>query len=94
MAETKKKAKGLLSRAEGVLDVAQGTLNNLPNITLYGTSLVEIDNFRSLLDFSEGSVRVNTTDGIVRLDGIALHLAYMTDESIAVKGSIKNLSFE
>lgn len=94
MAETKKKAKSLLSRAEGVLDIAQGTLNNLPNITLYGTTMAEIDNFKSLLDFSEGSVRVNTTDGIVRIDGIKLHLAYMTDESISIKGSIKNLSFE
>lgn len=93
MAKSRKKSQ-LLSRAEAAFDIATGTLGNLPNITIYGTSNVEIDNFRSLLDFSQDTVRVNTTDGIVRIDGADLLLAFMTDESISVKGNIKNLSFE
>lgn len=94
MAKAKKNKASLLTRAENAFDVATGTLGNLPNITLYGTTLAEIDNFKSLLDFSSDAVRVNTTDGIVRIDGINLHLAFMTDESISVKGNIRNLSFE
>ena len=94
MAKGNKKKPRLLTKAEDAFDISNGTLGNLPNITLYGTTLVEIDNFKSLLDFSQGCVRVNTTDGIVRIDGINLHLAFMTDESISVKGDIKNLSFE
>ena len=94
MAKSNKKKRGLLTRAENVFDIAAGTLGNLPNITLYGTTLMEIDNFKSLLDFSQDTVRVNTTDGIVRIDGVNLHLAFMTDESISVKGNIRNLSFE
>ncbi len=94
MAKQKKKTTSLLSRAENAFDIAAGTLNNLPNITLYGTSMLEIDNFKSLLDFSPDTLRVNTTDGIVRIDGADLHLAFMTDESISVKGNIRNLNFE
>lgn len=94
MATKKPRKPSFLSRAENALDIAQGTLNSLPNITLYGTGALDIDNFKSLLDFSSDSVRVNTSDGIVRIDGINLHLAFMTDESISVKGEIKNLSFE
>ena len=94
MAKAKKNKTSLLTRAENAFDVATGTLGNLPNITLYGTTLAEIDNFKSLLDFSSDAVRVNTTDGIVRIDGINLHLAFMTDESISIKGNIRNLSFE
>ncbi|MBQ3109882.1 MAG: YabP/YqfC family sporulation protein [Clostridia bacterium] len=94
MKENKKQKRGVLSKAEGILDFATGTLGNLPNITLYGTAALEIDNFKSLLDFSPDTVRVNTSDGIVRIDGIKLHLAFMSDESISVKGEIRNLSFE
>lgn len=94
MAKNKRQRTPLLTGAENAFDIASGTLGNLPNITLYGTTLAEIDNFKSLLDFSSDAVRVNTTDGIVRIDGINLHLAFMTDESISVKGSIRNLSFE
>ena len=93
MAKGKKKSP-LLTKAEAALDIAKGTLGNLPNITLYGTTVAEIDNFKSLLDFSSSTVRVNTTDGIVRIDGSLLHLGFMSDESISVEGNLKNLSFE
>lgn len=94
MARTKNIKKNIASTAEAVFDVAAGVLGNLPNITLYGTSMVEIDNFKALLDFSQNTVRVNTTDGVLRIDGFNLKLAFMTDESVSIKGSIKNLSFE
>lgn len=94
MKENKKAKKSALSKAENILDLATGTLGSLPNITLYGTAALEIDNFKSLMDFSPDTVRVNTTDGIVRIDGINLRLAFITDESISVKGDIRNLSFE
>lgn len=89
-------AKGnkFFSKAENVFDIASGVLENLPNITLYGTALIEIDNFKALLDFSPDTVRINTTDGIVRVDGLNLTLSLMTDENVCVKGEIKNLSFE
>ena len=86
--------KNIISKAETMLDVKCGTLSNLPNITIYGTNLVEVDNFKALLDFSQSTLRLNTTDGILRIDGVNLHLAVMTDESVSVKGNIKNLSFE
>ncbi len=94
MARVKNIKKSIASKAENVFDVATGTLGDLPNITLYGTSMVEIDNFKALLDFSPNAVRLNTTDGILRIDGVSLQLAVMTDESISIKGSIKNISFE
>lgn len=94
MKENKKNKRSMLSKAENMLDFTTGTLGSLPNITLYGTAAVEIDNFKSLLDFSPDTVRVNTSDGIVRIDGINLHLAFMSDESISVKGEIRNLNFE
>ncbi|MBQ8003317.1 MAG: YabP/YqfC family sporulation protein [Clostridia bacterium] len=90
----KKAASRLISKAENAFDIACGTLGDLPNITLYGTSRAEIDNFKGLLDFSPNAVRLNTTDGILRIDGTELSLGFMTNESICVKGKIKNLCFE
>lgn len=84
----------LLSKAENLLDVSGGVLRDLPNITIYGTENAEIDNFKALLDFSPDSVRINTTGGIIRIDGLNLAIGFMTDDTIAIKGSIKNISFE
>lgn len=83
-----------LSRAENILDMQTGTFTNLPNIMLYGTNCIEIDNFTSLLDFSADSVRLNTKDGILKIDGTNLTVPFMTDDSIRISGNIRILSFE
>lgn len=88
------KKPGFLAKAESALDLSEGVLRDAANITLYGTSLIEVDNFKGLLDFSKSSLRINTTDTILRIDGINLEITYMTDESISVKGTIKSVSFE
>ena len=80
--------------AENALDIYRGLLSDFPNITLYGSSMCEVDNFKGLLDFSKSSVRINTTDSILRLDGEHLSISYMTDDTISIKGSIKCILFE
>ena len=88
------KNKRFLRKTQSALDLSEGILENLPNIILYGTSTVEIDNFKGLLDFSTSSVRINTTDSILRIDGSELHISFLTDESIGIKGKIISVSFE
>lgn len=84
----------LFKKAEAALDLSEGILDNLPNITLYGTGMIEIDNFKGLLDFTKSSVRINTTDSILRIDGTDLYISFMTDESVGIRGNIKIVSFE
>ncbi len=84
----------LLSKTESLLDMPEGILRDLPNIVLYGTSLAEIDNFKGLIDFSQSSMRINTASGLIRIDGVSLIISSMTDDSLCVKGTIKNISFE
>lgn len=83
-----------LSKTESLLDMPEGLLHDSVNLVLYGTSLVEIDNFKSLLDFSDSSVRINTSSGLIRIDGVQLSISSMTDESLSVRGTIKNIGFE
>lgn len=84
----------LLSKTESLLDMPEGILRDEANIILYGTSLVEIDNFKGLIDFSDSSVRINTVSGIVRIDGVSLFISSMTDETLSLKGNVKNICFE
>lgn len=86
--------KKLLTGAENLLDMKTGAFTDLPNIIIYGTSCAEIDNFKSLLDFSPTSARINTTDGILKLDGNNLKIPVMTDESVRITGQIHIISFE
>ena len=94
MKKTDAHKESAISKAENALGVSQGLLRDVANIIIYGTSTAEIDNFKSLLDFSSTAIRLTTTDGIIRIDGTELTLALIAEESVTVKGCIKNLSFE
>jgi sporulation protein YqfC len=56
--------------------------------------LCYVDNFKSLLDFSSESVRISTSEGVVRITGKNLEISSVTDESISIKGVISSLEFE
>lgn len=68
-------------------------LSDSPAITL-SASLCEVDNFKALLDFSSEGIRINTSDGVVRITGRNLEIGVVTDENVSVKGRIVSLEFE
>ena len=86
--------KKVLEKAEELLNVKGGILRDMTFITLCGNESAEIDNFKGLVDFSPSTLRINTADNIIRIDGTDLTISHMTDETISIKGKICNLSFE
>lgn len=86
----KSKKHAFFEKAEGVFGSA---LSDSPSITLSGT-VCEIDNFKALLDFSSESIRINTSDGVVRIMGKNLEISVVTDENVSVRGKIGSLEFE
>lgn len=86
----KNKKHAFFEKAEGVLGTA---FSDSPAITL-SASVCEVDNFKALLDFSSESIRINTSDGVVRIMGRGLEISVVTDENISVRGKIGSLEFE
>ena len=82
------------SRSLLISETQDTFFRDLPALTLYGTSLAEIDNFKALLDFSHESLGLATSGGIIRINGNALEITILTDDSVSVKGEIKNIEFD
>lgn len=94
MKNSAERKKRFLEKAENIFDTSKGLLRDLPQIILHGNTEIEIDNFKGLLDFSSSSMRINTSDGIIRIEGSLLAIVTMTDETVMVKGTISAVNFE
>ena len=68
-------------------------ISDVPRIELMGKSNVNVENFRGILDYSENSIKINTTVGIIKLTGAELFIESITDEGIMVKGNIESIAF-
>ena len=88
----KKKESGV-ERIASALDMPLDVIGNFPRTEIIGKSSVSIENFRGILDYNENSVKVNTTVGIIKIDGDSLYIESITDEGINIKGTIIRIEF-
>ena len=53
-----------------------------------------IENYKAILDYEDFFVRINTTIGVVIINGFKLELNQLTDEAISIKGMIERIELE
>jgi sporulation protein YqfC len=65
---------------------------NLPMITLIGKDELSVENYKSIIEYGGETIRINTSCGIIKIEGRGLVLKQVTSENILVTGQI--LKFE
>ena len=80
-------------RISAALDLPLDVLCDIARIEIMGKSDGGIENIRGILDYNENCVKVNTTVGILKIDGEDLFIESITDEGIIIKGLIKGVEF-
>jgi len=97
MSKFKKTAKSaerlITSTLTSALELPKEVVMNLPLITIIGNEDLTIENFKGILEYSEERVRINTSTGIVRVEGKKLQLKQITSDNIVVVGAIDKLDF-
>ena len=66
---------------------------NLPLITMIGAEDLTIENYKGVIEYSEERIRINTTAGIIKVDGRRLLLKQITTDNIGIKGNISKIEF-
>lgn len=85
--------KDMVHSAADALELPNEVIFNLPVITVTGRGGIDIENYKSILEYSDTSVSVNTSAGILYVEGEKLELKAVTAEYISVKGRVKGLEF-
>lgn len=88
--------KDMLSRKEQIirsLDLPEEVILNLPTANIYGNKKMEIYNFKGLIEYTLEKVRINTSIGVLIIEGVNLEIKIMTTEELHIMGNIIQISY-
>lgn len=66
---------------------------NMPKINLIGSNQMLIENHRGIIEYSPNLIRVNSTVGVIRVQGVGLNLRNIAADDIMINGTIKSIEF-
>ena len=89
----KKKRNGI-SRIDRILEMPQEVYSDTPKVTITGFNEMIIENFKGILEYEDYFVRINTSLGIININGYELKLENMTNDDIKVNGKIESIDIE
>ena len=90
MAKTRK----IKNRFESILEMPKEVYTNLPKLTVVGFEEMIIENYKSILEYEEFFVRINTYIGVININGFNLNLEKMTNDDIKITGTIESIDLE
>lgn len=93
----KKPRQSLISLGERLarmFELPPDMLGNKPKVTAVGRGEVLIENFKGIMDFGDGMVRINTGNGVIRITGSSITIREITSEAIIIGGKISNIDYD
>ena len=82
------------NRMSRILELPQEVYSNIPKITITGFDELIIENFKGILEYEDYYIRINTSLGIINVNGYELRLENMTNDDIKVTGKIEKFDIE
>ena len=82
------------SRLNNILELPQEVTSDKPKLTIIGFSEMLIENYKSILEYEDYYVKINTHIGAININGFNLRLKEMTGDDIMVIGNIDSIDFE
>ena len=83
-----------INKLNRLLELPQEVISNKPKLTIIGFSEMLIENYKSILEYEDYYVKINTHIGAININGLNLRLKEMTGDDIMVIGNIDSLDFE
>ena len=83
-----------LSKIDKILEMPKEIYTDTPKITITGFNEMLIENYKGILEYEDFFIRINTSIGIININGIELKLETMTNDDIKVLGNIESMDIE
>ena len=89
-----KKKQNRFSKIDKLLEMPQEVYTDTPKITITGFNEMIIENFKGILEYEDYYIRINTSLGIININGFELKLENMTNDDIKVNGKVESIDIE
>ena len=93
MAKSKRNIK-LGKKIIEALDIPEEALLNVPKLTVMGKDSMLIENHKGIFEYDDDFIRLNTTEGMLKVSGANLMLKEISENRIYISGQIKAAEYE
>lgn len=83
-----------LSKVYRLLEIPTETFMQIPKITIVGFNKIMVENYKNILEYQDIFIRINTSIGIINVNGINMKMGEMTKDDLIIEGEIDTVEFE
>ncbi len=88
------KIKNTRNKIERMLELPIEVTTNIPKITITGFNQIMIENYTGIIEYEEYLVKINTSIGIIIMEGNKMNLNQINENDILISGEISKLYLE
>jgi len=89
----KKRLEDMKSMVSELFELPKEITLNLPKITMIGNNQMLVENHKGIIEYTPERIRVNSTIGVIRMEGKKLNLRNIAAEDIMISGEIASIEF-
>lgn len=86
--------KKLRQKIKETLEMPAEVIMDSPKVVLESNINVWIENYTEVIEYTQNSVKVNTNDFIIKIDGENLTIDFITNEDLSISGKILSVMYE
>ncbi len=85
---------GIKNSLTQALEIPCEVLTNVSVMNIVGKNEIDIENYKSILEYDRDRITINTAGCIILIEGRSLELSYVTTDSVNIKGDISSVAFK
>lgn len=75
------------------LDIPRDIVLNLPKITITGDNEIIIENHKGVILFEEGQIKINSTVGMIEINGSKFEVLFMGGNTLTLSGKFRSITY-
>lgn len=76
------------------LDLPREIVLDIPKLTIIGNKEITIENHKGILAFQESLIKVNSSLGVIELQGKDFEITFIGGNTLCLRGSFSNIVYE
>ncbi len=88
------KIKNTRNKIEKLLEIPTEVTTNIPKITLIGFNQLMIENYMGVIEYEEYLVKINSSIGIIIIEGNKMNLNQINENDVLISGAISKIYLE
>jgi sporulation protein YqfC len=90
---SRKKLENIKSTVSDFLDLPKDITLNLPKISMIGRNQMLVENHKGVIEYIPQRIRVNSSIGVIRIQGKEMELRNIAADDIMITGDIAIIEF-